>query len=115
MSNKDLLGNPISLSMREVERFITDAANQSFRNGYSAGYDNCRQELARWISVKDKFPEDREIVAVWTNEGDIHAAWRKNNKWFTFNPCCSYESQLYSVTHWFELAELPGEAPEEEK
>jgi hypothetical protein len=110
MSDKDLFGNPISLSMRDVERHITEAANQSFLNGYKAGYENCRQELAKWISVKDKFPENQEIVAVWTEEGDIHAAWRIDNKWFMFNPCCSYESQLNSVTHWFELAELPEES-----
>lgn len=115
MSNKDLFGNPISLSMREVERFITDAANESFQNGYkvgyTTGYEECRRELNKWISVSDKLPGHREIVAVWDGKGDINIAWRKDDKWFMFNSCCSYESQLNGVTHWHELADIPEEAP----
>lgn len=64
----------------------------------------------RWISVTDKLPEDRDIVAVWTNAGDIHAAWRKDGAWLMFNPCCTYESELQGVSHWHEIADTPEEA-----
>ena len=63
----------------------------------------------RWISVKDKLPEDKDIVAVWTNFGDIHAAWRKDGAWLMFNPCCTYESELKGVSHWHEIADTPEE------
>jgi len=70
-----------------------------------AGYKAAKQ----WFSVNDRLPENRDIVAVWTNAGDIHAAWRKDKTWLVFNPCCTYESELQGVSHWHEIADTPEE------
>lgn len=91
-----------------------------FLAGYQAGQEHPFQFQTKmwvdpigpqycWISVKDKLPEDRDIVAVWTNAGDIHAAWRKDGVWLMFNPCCTYESELKGVSHWHEIADTPEE------
>lgn len=91
-----------------------------FLAGYKAGQEHPFQFQAkmwidpigpqnRWISVTDKLPEDRDIVAVWTNAGDIHAAWRKDGVWLMFNLCCTYESELKGVSHWHEIADTPEE------
>lgn len=89
--------------------------------GFLAGYQAAKDSACidtnsidtgtkmQWISVKDKLPEDRDIVAVWTNAGDIHAAWRKDGAWLMFNPCCTYESELKGVSHWHEIADTPEE------
>lgn len=48
------------------------------RDDFLAGYQAAKPQ---WISVKDKLPEDKKIVAVW----DIHAAWHKDGVWLMFN------------------------------
>lgn len=87
-------------------------------HGFKTGREMSHKEMfdyymelrkARWISVAEKLPEDRDIVAVWTNSGDIHAAWREDGCWLMFNPCCTYESELKGVSHWHEIEDVPEE------
>jgi hypothetical protein len=103
-----------------IDHHIVASKEMAFLAGYKAGQEHQFQFQTkmwvdpmgpqnRWISVKDKLPEDRDIVAVWTNAGDIHAAWRKDGAWLMFNPCCTYESELKGVSHWHEIADTPEE------
>lgn len=84
---------------------VTATAFPQMQRCFLAGYKAAQQ----WISVKDRLPEDRDIVAVWTNCGDIHAAWREDGCWLMFNPCCTYESELKGVSHWHEIEDVPEE------
>jgi hypothetical protein len=105
---------------KEILVHTKKATATVFLAGYEAGRKHLFQFQAkmwidligpqnRWISVAEKLPEDRDVVAVWTNEGDIHAAWRKNGAWRMFNPCCTYESEVKNVSHWHEIADTPEE------
>ena len=99
---------------------ISGESKVAFLAGYKAGQEHPFQFQTkmwvdpigpqyRWISVAEKLPEDRDIVAVWTNAGDIHAAWRQDGCWLMFNPCCTYESELKGVSHWHEIEDVPEE------
>lgn len=62
---------------------------------------------AKWISVKERLPEDDRHVVVRVRDGEYQVAWEENGHWFMENPCCTYESQLKDVTHWMPLPEAP--------
>lgn len=62
----------------------------------------------KWISVKDKLPENSIDVLILTNEGGCHfchvgSIWGKK-EWAT------HSEVLHHVTHWMQLPELPEEA-----
>lgn len=60
--------------------------------------------MNKWISVKDRLPEDeREVLVVYCGEGikDVHMSWYEGDEfgWAT----------LGYVSHWMELPEPPKE------
>lgn len=66
-------------------------------------------EMPEWISVKDRLPEKGEDVLVF---GYWHEKWQplmcylsphRNGEWFT----TVAGQQVYEVTHWMPLPELP--------
>ena len=63
-------------------------------------------EEPKWISVKDRLPEDERHVLVWVKDGYSLIDWTFNGKW-QVNPYMRND-----ITHWMPLPEPPleGEA-----
>jgi hypothetical protein len=57
-----------------------------------------------WINVKDKLPEEGEIVVVWNNAKygqNWLEAYLENNEWFLLQEEEFGYTILTNVTHWF--------------
>lgn len=55
----------------------------------------------RWISVKDRLPEEHERILTYDKYSDV-----KENRLLMSKPCVSW-SQGFHVTHWMPLPEPP--------
>ena len=75
---------------------------QLFDSGYECSIEDAQP---KWISVKDRLPEDDRNVLVY-DDHDIQfwVAWHdeSNNKWYT-----QEGDRVYGVTHWMPLPKLP--------
>lgn len=58
--------------------------------------------VQEWISVKDRLPEDDEIVIICTDENFIYAGELVGDTWFLDN-----DSWTATVTHWMPLPAPP--------
>lgn len=59
----------------------------------------------RWISVKDRLPEEKQSVLVHYVDGWMPIAFLINGKWYQSGG----ETSWLSVTHWMPLPEAPKE------
>ena len=58
--------------------------------------------VQEWISVKDRLPDDDEIVIICTDENFIYAGELIGDTWFLDN-----DSWTATVTHWMPLPQPP--------
>ena len=58
--------------------------------------------VQEWISVKDRLPDDDEIVIICTDENFIYAGELVGDTWFLDN-----DSWTATVTHWMPLPQPP--------
>ena len=84
-------------------RDIHWATEQAYKNGYEAG-------KPKWISVKERLPEDNERVLVYHDDGMIRLGINKNgfadvvsNLYLKHN----HKTCFSKVTHWMPLPEAP--------
>ena len=85
---------------------IHDATEQAYKNGYAQGM----KDAVKWISVKERLPEDNERVLVYHDDGMIRFGINKGG-------FADVVSSLYlkhnhrtcfsKVTHWMPLPEPP--------
>ena len=83
---------------------IYDATETAYKNGYKQGM----KDAAKWISVKDRLPENREdvlVVAFW------HERWNVQWGWYAPNGRVWHvglmEETDYPVSHWMPLPQPP--------
>ena len=59
---------------------------------------------SKWHSVKDKLPEPMKWKLLADRDGSIHVGYgySAGTTWFT-----EYGHELYNITHWRELPQLP--------
>lgn len=57
----------------------------------------------KWISVKDRLPENEESVLVWEKQGFVYVDTRKGDTWVIGTPNGAI------ITHWMPLPESPKE------
>ena len=77
-----------------------DATETAYRNGYADG-------KPKWISVKERLPEDDSDVLAYLRtgeEGRIFTANYANGVWFD---CIFNTLATESTTHWMPLPEPP--------
>lgn len=67
--------------------------------------DAALAKVPKWISVKDRLPEEKECVFVHYVDGWMTKAFMLGGKWYTI----SGETSWLSVTHWMPLPEPPEE------
>jgi len=86
-----------------------DAVDGYLRNSLSAYRASIRQQ--RWISVKDRLPENISDVLILSKEKELCVGYYRSsdNDWNTYNPCCSFHMELHGVTHWMPLPAPPKE------
>ncbi len=80
------------------------ATETAYKNGYAQGM----KDATKWISVKDRLPENREdvlVVAFW------HERWNVQWGWYAPNGKVWHvglmEKTDYPVSHWMPLPEPP--------
>lgn len=81
------------------ERDITE---QAFKNGYEKG----KQDAVKWISVKDRLPEDDSNVLAYLpigEEGRIYPANYAKGVWWD----CIFNTPAQVTTHWMPLPQPP--------
>ncbi len=61
---------------------------------------------SEWISVKDKLPENKQIVLVINKFGEI-AVCTANISWNYIFMLSDTNLQIQDVTHWMDLPEPP--------
>ena len=113
--------------VRKLEKVLKGLEKCSSGNGcpYSCPYFNeerCKQTLfqdeldvlraQRWISVKERLPEQNEAVnAVWLDEDDkdveyVSPAVYYRGKWYNLDAWVP-DAPTIEVTHWMPMPELP--------
>lgn len=56
---------------------------------------NCRVQSMKWISVKERLPENDDMVLVWNKDDVQFGRWRSDVRQWT-----DYTEYLRHVTHW---------------
>ena len=87
-----------------VERDELIKALQYDRDQYQKGFEDGKS-LNKWISVKDRLPEEKQSVLVHYVDGWMPIAFLLNGKWYQSGG----ETSWLSVTHWMPLPEAPKE------
>ena len=59
----------------------------------------------KWISVKDRLPEDDDDVLIFSNERVIFVGCYKNGQWISYSLYAIYGNV---VTHWMPLPSTEG-------
>jgi len=69
--------------------------------------------LSGWVSVKDRLPDDRQVVDTWAELGGTMSRetdivyFAKLNIWHTQHSTFNPGRESYGVTHWQPLPEAP--------
>jgi hypothetical protein len=63
----------------------------------------------KWISVKDRLPEDWQEVIVYSPDEDVQSGVFYS-KISGFQNDCNGRTILVNITHWMPLPELPSHA-----
>lgn len=61
--------------------------------------------VTKWISVKDRLPEDDDDVLIFSNERMIFVGCYKNGQWISYSLYAIYGNV---VTHWMPLPSTEG-------
>ena len=61
--------------------------------------------MDKWISVKDRLPEDDDDVLIFSNERVIFVGCYKNGQWISYSLYAIYGNV---VTHWMPLPSTEG-------
>ena len=61
--------------------------------------------VPKWISVKDRLPEDDENVMILSNERITFVGFYKNGQWISYS---LYAIYVNVVTHWMPLPSTEG-------
>ena len=61
--------------------------------------------VPKWISVKDRLPEDDDDVLIFSNERVIFVGCYKNGQWISYSLYAIYGNV---VTHWMPLPSTEG-------
>lgn len=86
---------------------------EAFLAGYAAAQP-------KWISVKDRLPEDGQIALTICDNGKMFLLQKVSDEMFGvpiyWNYCCGFDKELgpnesycYDVTHWMPLPKPPKE------
>lgn len=71
------------------------------------------EKMSKWISVKDKLPDNEEVFLVYRGESkypEIELAyWNLNRKRFEYYDNEYYGYGIDDITHWMPLPEPPKE------
>jgi hypothetical protein len=104
---------PISLSVREVEEHIHEAASRAFHQGYDSAKGHYQTE---WISVKDRLPEINQGFIAFVNNKEVCNCDRYQNRSTDDTPIFYASTKtgllicsLESVSHWQPLPAPPKE------
>ncbi len=103
---------------RQMQKDIIAENNRS----YESGWDACKKTLHNWISVKDRLPDNMQIVLVIHEigadyefqvtvcrfEGDDFISESGLNLTYHLDQCDPDDSE-FPVTHWMPLPEPPKE------
>ena len=83
--------------------------SQCVSSDYCRGWNDAVDAMPRWISVEEKLPEPKEVVALYIRCGDvsfIRTGWRMGNGLFI---CPNDSLSGYEVTHWMPIPQPPKE------
>lgn len=92
----------------DAQREYHEHLDEMYENGHEAGKKDATQ---KWISVKDRLPEDRHSVLVYCPHNKcIYTAYYDdfNDEWYYFG-CGGGIEVYYTVSHWMPLPEPPKE------
>ena len=93
MDVREKLVELLDIIIQPGQKTLGDIADYLISNGVT---------VQEWISVKDRLPEDDEIVIICTDENFIYAGELVGDTWFLDN-----DSWTATVTHWMPLSEPP--------
>ena len=83
--------------------------SQCISSDYCRGWNDAVDEMPRWISVKERLPEERLCVSVYIQEDGgaywIETAFRRDGKWRIQGEYVIDRN----ITHWMHLPEPPKE------
>lgn len=88
--------------MTTLEEFESEAYRNGYRCGYSAGVAATFNPKLRWISVKDRLPENDEYVLTYC---DCSTKSVRTN-WYSTHRKAWHEGDD-NITHWQPLPEDP--------
>ena len=78
---------------------------EAYHAGYTAGYELGKRDAVKWISVKERLPEEYTKALVATEDGQMLVAAYTSDGWMY--PCYGEKP-----THWMTLPEPPEVADE---
>jgi Protein of unknown function (DUF551) len=89
-------------AMTTLEEFSSEAYRKGYRSGYSAGVQTTFNPSLRWVSVKEKLPENDGYYLctyIFDNHHFYYDRWfdKKDNEFTTTD----------NITHWMPLIEAP--------
>lgn len=87
--------------MKDCDNF--DAGNL-YRDAI-AYINQLEARVPKWISVKDRLPEDDDDVLIFSNERMIFVGCYKNGQWISYSLYAIYGNV---VTHWMPLPSTEG-------
>lgn len=89
-----------SLTRVEPARFTRSDIELAF-------YSGAAWAAPKWISVKERLPEEERDVVLYGSRG-IFFGWLSSEE--SESPkFCSFDSEIYGVTHWMPLPDAPKE------
>ena len=94
------------ISEVEFPSFAAVIADHLIANGVTFGKDT--DVPSKWISVKDKLPEDYKKVLTCDHKGNIHVMFHYSGFQDPFG-ISKNDSRYHPVTHWMPLPSLPKE------
>ena len=74
------------------------------RGQYDKGYADGKRDAMKWISVKERLPEDFDTKVVWTDRGILYLATFTGLRWYTSGGDTIRDEE---VTHWMPLPDPP--------
>ena len=97
-------------SLEACEQCPYEKECDSFESGNiyrdaSAYITQLEARVPKWISVKDRLPEDDDDVLIFSNERVIFVGCYKNGQWISYSLYAIYGNV---VTHWMPLPSTEG-------